>query len=252
MNHNKSKKHRKIWQSKLILRKIYQQWYKDIITDLSSVKGKTIELGAGSGNFKSFYPQAIATDIVSLPWLDMTFDALKMPFKRHSVANLVIIDLLHHLEDPIKFLTEAKRVLKPRGRLIMLEPFPSLISLIIYRLTHPEPFIFDRDYFKQATIIKKNNKTIQKKSKDPWEANQAIPYLLFFKQKKDFLKKFGNDFKIIKRQRLATLAYPLSGGFERKPLLPAKIFPYLMKIEDKLTFLRPLLAFRCYIVLEKK
>ncbi|MBK6876271.1 MAG: hypothetical protein IPG99_07425 [Ignavibacteria bacterium] len=104
-------KHREVWNKKKILRDIYEEWYRMIIADLSKVEGPTVELGAGSGNFKEFYPQAISADIEKRDWIDMSFDAHEMPFEDSSVANIVKIDVLHHLADPFGFL-HASRVLK--------------------------------------------------------------------------------------------------------------------------------------------
>src|SRR5688572_21187305 len=104
---NKLEEHCKIWHNKKILRIIYTEWYKKIISDLSQNKGKTLEIGAGTGNFKEFKPDAISSDIEKHPWIDMTFDAQSMPFKDKTLSNVIMIDVLHHLQDPLKFLKEA-------------------------------------------------------------------------------------------------------------------------------------------------
>jgi len=203
----------------------------------------TIELGAGSGNFKEFMPQAVSSDIEKCDWLDMTFDAHQMPFENSTVSNLVMVDVLHHLAEPVKFLFEASRVLKKGGRVIMLEPFPSFFSLMIYKKFHPEPFIFETDYFSQKP---------NEEPKDPWDSNQAIPYLIFFKHFKKFNSVFGKDFKVIKKEKLSCILYPASGGFENKSMIPDFLIPAFQGLETLLTPLRPVMAFRCYIVLEKK
>lgn len=234
-------RHKETWEQKKILRVIYEDWYKKIISDLKKSSAKTIELGAGSGNFKEFYPDAISADIDKKEWLDMSFDAHNMPFENDSAANLVMIDVLHHLHDPLKFLKEAYRVLENGGRLIMLEPFPSFFSTIVYKLFHPEPFDFGKDYFGEITSSGKN----------PWDSNQAIPYLIFFKHLNKFEEIFGKKFDIIKKEKLSFLAYPLSGGFENKSIIPSSMINAFMQIEKMLTPFRHILAFRCYIVLEK-
>ncbi len=183
-------KHKRIWQEKKILRVIYSKWYLKILTDLKETPLKTIELGAGSGNFKEFKPDVISADIDPHEWLDMVFDAHQMPFENESLGNIVMIDVLHHLSNPIKFLQEAGRVLERGGRLVMLEPFPSPFSLQIYKRFHPEPFIMDVDYFAKTNI----------ESKDPWDSNQAIPYLIFFKNHKTFLQAFQHQFLIKKKK----------------------------------------------------
>jgi len=234
-------KHKETWKKKKILRVIYEEWYKKIIDSLSSIDGKTVELGAGSGNFKEYMPDVISADIDKCDWLDMCFDAHNMPFKNEEIANIVMIDVLHHLYNPIKFLLEADRVLKRTGRVIMLEPFPSPFSLQIYKRFHPEPFIFKIDYFSKNDL----------QEKDPWDSNQAIPYLIFFKNADKFKKCFGKQFKIVKKEKLSFILYPASGGFENKAMISDSLIKPFKGLERLLSPLKSLLAFRCFIILEK-
>ena len=239
---NRLTKYRKIWQEKKILRESYIPWYKKIISDLSINSGKTLEIGSGTGNFKEYKKDLITSDIEKCSWLDMSFDAHKMPFKNHSLANIVMVDVLHHLKDPILFLNEADRVLKKGGRVIMIEPFPSLFSLPVYRKFHPEPFIMNVDYF---------NLRRQKGKKDPWDSNQAIPYLLFFKNRQKTEKIFSKKLRLLKVEKLSFIVYPLSGGFENKSMVPDLLIPFLKLLEIILKPLRDFISFRCYIVLER-
>ncbi|MFA5792101.1 MAG: class I SAM-dependent methyltransferase [Candidatus Paceibacterota bacterium] len=234
-------KHKKVWESKKVLREVYFQWYKWIENDLSTVDGQTLEIGSGIGNYKEFKPEIISSDIHAQKWIDISVDAHKLPFKSFSLSNVVLCDTLHHLANPIVFLEEALRVLKEGGRIILVEPFPSPFSLFIYRKFHPEPFIMDADYF--------INKEIQ--SKDAWEANQAIPYLLFFKEAHKLHMKFSGSFNFIKRKKFSFLLYPATGGFENNQIVSDRLFPLLKSIEKILTPLNWLLAYRCYIVLQK-
>jgi len=234
-------KHKETWEKKKILRVIYEEWYKKIIDSLSNIDGKTVELGAGSGNFKEYMPDVISADIDKCDWLDMCFDAHKMPFENEEIANIVMIDVLHHLYNPVKFLLEADRVLKRNGRVVMLEPFPSPFSLLVYKKFHPEPFIFNVDYFSKNDL----------QDKDPWDSNQAIPYLIFFKNAGKFNKDFGKRFKIVKKEKLSFILYPASGGFENKSIIPDLLIKPFKGLERLLSPLKSLLAFRCFIVLVK-
>lgn len=234
--------HRKIWSQKPLLKQLYTEWYQMIIQDRLESKKPTVEIGAGTGNLKEYLPEVISTDVVRCDWLDMVFDAHTMPFKKSSIANLVMIDVLHHLQDPVKFLHEAHRVLCKGGRILMIEPYPSPVSLVVYKLFHSEPFIFSHDYFSTQTGEKDS----------AWDSNQAIPYLLFYKHFDQYEAEFAPFFKVIKKEKFSLLAYPLSGGFDNKSLLPNQLILKLNALEKSLEFLSPLLAFRCYIVLEKK
>lgn len=235
-------RHKEIWERKRILRIIYEKWYKKIISNLSKSEGKSLELGAGSGNFKEYYPGIISADIEKCEWLDMTFDAHSLPFGDNSLSNIVMIDVFHHLYNPIKFLNEAHRALNRGGRLIMLEPFPSPFSLMIYKRFHPEPFLFDVDYFSKSEI----------RDKDPWDSNQAIPFLIFFKHKNLFKSNFEKKFLIIKIEKQDCILYPASGGFENKAMIPNSLIPAFKLIEKFMLPLRSVFAFRCFIILEKK
>ena len=54
-----------------------------------------------------------------MSWLDAVADAQALPFADNSFANIVMVDVLHHIEQPARCLSEAERVLKP-GRHVML------------------------------------------------------------------------------------------------------------------------------------
>ena len=68
------------------------------------IPGRTLELGAGTGNFKENVPQIITSDIVYVPWLDIVMYAHTLPFKNNSFDNIMLFDVLHHLENPVFFL----------------------------------------------------------------------------------------------------------------------------------------------------
>ncbi|HPZ08744.1 MAG TPA: hypothetical protein PL110_11560 [Candidatus Eremiobacteraeota bacterium] len=50
---------------------------------------------------------------------------------------------MHHLSNPVRFLGEAYCCLQEGGSIIMVEPYPSPFSYLIYRLFHPERFFMD-------------------------------------------------------------------------------------------------------------
>jgi SAM-dependent methyltransferase len=233
-------KHREIWNKKPVLREIYFDWYRMLAQNL--VEGKTVELGSGTGNFKEFMPQSVSSDIDPQPWLDKVFDAHKMPFRAGTISNLVMIDVFHHLADPVKFLHEAHRVLRKGGRILMIEPYPSFFSIIIYKIFHPEPFFFNIDYFSAPKM---------KMIKKPWDSNQAIPYLIFFKNVKLFNKQFSKKYIFRRKELFSFFTYPLSGGFDNKQLYPFFLKPFLSKAEELFKPFSKWLAFRCLVVLEK-
>jgi len=83
--------------------------------------GLTIEIGGGIGNLRHWLSNVVVTDIQFAPWLDCVADAQYLPFADGAAANIVMVDVLHHVEFPSRFFREAERLLRPGGRIIMVE-----------------------------------------------------------------------------------------------------------------------------------
>ena len=232
--------YRAIWQDKPVLRKIYNDYYRRIAA--YCVEGKTLEVGGGSGNFKSFRSDVISSDILPASWLDAVADAQALPFARESFDNIVMVDVLHHLETPARFFKEAQEILKPGGRIIMLEPAITPLSWFFYNFFHPEPVELFANPLADAPHTP---------GRDPFDANQAIPTLLFRRNAKAFARRFS-ALRLVALKRLSLFAYPLSGGFRPWQMIPARMVAPLLKLEEKLIpFLGRAMAFRLLIVLEK-
>ena len=59
----------------------------------------TVELGSGIGKLKEYKPDAITTDVESTPWAEAVVDAEALPYADGELANLVLLDVFHHLGD---------------------------------------------------------------------------------------------------------------------------------------------------------
>ena len=230
---------REIWKDKKILRKLYRKWYRVIGDALKP--GKTLELGGGSGNLKEFFPEAVTSDIVFAPWLDTVLDAQYLPFKDESLDNIVLFDVLHHLTAPALFFVEAERVLRPKGRIVMMEPYISWSSFLVYRFLHFEGMNWSIDPFESDSI---------EKSKDPFHGNQAIPTLLFERDRDRFVRHFPR-LKIVKEERMDFIIYPMSGGFHNVSLCPVGFWKALSYFETLMNPLGHYLAFRLFVTVEK-
>lgn len=235
------REHRKIWFEKPVLRDIYLNYF-EMIKNVS-VDGPILEIGGGSGNFKEFLPESISIDIVPLPWLDIIAHAQTLPLKKESIGNIVMVDVLHHIENPSGFFKEAVRILKPGGRIILIEPAITPVSWIFLRLFHPEPIDMRKDPFSEPDVDP---------AREPFDANQAIPTLLFGHYREGFIRKFP-DLRIILLNYLDLFVYPLSGGFRPWCLIPHRYVQGLLGIERNIIpVLGPLMAFRFFCVIEKK
>jgi len=182
--------HKEAWEQKPVLKKLYTHWYKEILQQFKP-EGICLEIGGGTGNFKEFYPNTICTDIVNLPWLDLITTAEKLPFKKHSFDNIILFDVLHHIENPYYFFSEALRVLKTNGRLIMMEPFISVLSWPVYHFLHPEPVNFNSSPLEIVPA---------QKNRQPFDSNQATANQLFYNKRSQFQKNFP-QFEIVHKKQ---------------------------------------------------
>ncbi len=230
---------RAIWAAKPIIRKLYEKWYGCIQQALRP--GRTLELGGGSGNLTDFLPEAITSDIVYEPWLDAVMDAHAIPFKEESLDNIVLFDVLHHLAAPAVFFQEVERVLRAKGRAVMMEPYVSWLSFPVYRFLHAEGMEWDTDPFLDQSSERK----------EPFEGNQAVPTLIFQKQKEKFLETCPR-LRIIRQETMDLFLYPLSGGFHNPSFAPKFLWRVLEFGEDLLKPFSNYLAFRLFLVLEKR
>lgn len=234
--------HRDLWEKKPGLRAVYADYHNRILRSCKA--GPILEIGAGSGHLSELRDNVVSTDILSAPWLDLRADAQQLPFRDAMFDNIVMIDVLHHLPTPKTFFQEAERILRPGGRIVMIEPGITPLSFVMFKLFHPEPVEMGQDPLGLSTA---------EESRDPFESNQAIPTLLF--KRRRHLKRFRSMFpmlRVLDVRWLSLLAYPLSGGFRAWSLLPQWLAKPLLRLEERLmSVLGPVAAFRVQVTLER-
>ena len=232
---------RAVWDSKAVLRAVYGDYYRRLSSWCRP--GTTLEVGAGSGNLKTTLPDVVSSDVVPCSWLDAVVDAQALPFADDSLGNIVGVDVLHHLQYPRRFLADATRVLKPGGRVVLVEPAITPVSWAVYKVGHPEPIDLSADPLSDG---------VPDPGKHPMDANQAIPTLLAGRYRKR-LERMVPGLKVAHVERLSLLAYPLSGGFRPWNLLPARLVGPLLRLERHLApLLAPVMGFRLLLVLERQ
>ena len=247
----------KAWRKRPLLRAVYHDYFQQIAAWFVPRAGRTdqphgrvLEVGGGAGHFKDFYPGAIVTDLIPNRHIDLAVNAMRLPFAAGSVDNIVLHDLLHHVPYPLTFLAEAQRVLSPGGRIVMIEPFISVVSGVCYRLSHPEPVNMKVPIFPDPANAGAGD-PVAVQDPGAFAGNQAIPTLLFFRYSDRFAQRFP---RLLIRHRMvhSIMLYPLSGGFSKPVLLPLRAAPAVRVVERWLSPLAGWFGFRMLVVLEKK
>ena len=222
-----------VYKKKGALREVYKDYYQEILK--LSVEGKTLEVGSGSRYFSDSFDDIIFTDLVPSPWTNVVADAQQLPFPDSSFANVIAVDVLHHIEWPIYFLEEASRLLEPGGKLILLEPAITAGSWFLYKFYHVEETDMSVDPLEKGTVDT---------SRDARLANQAIATLLQGKYNSK-LKAALPEFEQFDFRHLTLLAWPLSGAFKPWSLIPHWAVQPILSLERLLLpFVGRFLSFR--------
>jgi SAM-dependent methyltransferase len=240
--HQRQVAHRRIWEKKEALRLLYRDFHKQLLD--ACPEGRILDIGSGIAHIKESRPDAISTDILRFPGIDLVADAHRMPFADSTFSAVVMLDVLHHLERPLDFLCEAGRVLRQGGKLALIEPAMTLLARPFYQHLHEEPVDMYADPYAPVLVNRK---------RDPFDANQAIPTLLFATAAaRKRVERYVPSLHVRNVKWLSLLAYPMSGGFQEWSLIPARLVPYILALEQKVPeSVRKRIAFRMMIVLER-
>jgi len=209
-------------------------WYEKLfecqflgITDIR--EKKILEIGSGTSPLKIFFPNAIASDILNLDYLDIVFDCHEIDqckdIEHESCDVIVSTNVLHHLQDPLAVLLKASLILKKGGCFILTEPFFSSISKFIYRKFHHEISSFDITEPKLKSVYGPLS-----------SANQALPYMIFFGNRDwDHILKSVYKFDITATRHFSSLSYMMTGGISRRIPIPFAFYKFLFKWDMKLS-----------------
>ena len=229
---------RTILQSKGFLRQIYHDWYREVLSALPQTDGPILELGSGAGFMRDLFPELITSDILYLNDLSVVLDANELPFRTGSLRAIVMVDVLHHLCRPRRFLTEAIRCVKPLGRLVMIEPWVTKWSRLVYLRLHHEPFDPESSEWEFPL-------------KGPLSgANGALPWILFQRDRLQFAAEFP-QWRVESIELQMPISYLLSGGVSLKGFAPAKAFGPVRWLEERLEPWMDKLAMFAQITLER-
>lgn len=230
--------HREIILKKPFLKRLYLDFYKEFKkASINLPKGDLVEIGSGGGFLKEVIPGVVTADIFSSNYIDIVLSKEKMPFENNSVSAFFLRDVLHHIKDPFTFFTEVNRCLVEHGKIIMIEPYNSLWGGFIYKNFHHEPFDINATW----EITGDGRLT---------DANIALPWIIFFRDRKKFESRFPN-LKIRRLEPHTPFRYLLSGGLSMRQFLPSFTYNLIKGFETLLSPLNRYLGMFLTIELEK-
>ena len=198
---------RQIISSKPILKAIYDEWYSMLAKEIPPGDGLVLELGSGGGYCADFIPGLITSETFACPGVQIVVDAQRLPFAEKSLRAIVMTDVLHHMSDVRRFFAESARCLCPGGKIVMIEPWVTSWSRLIYAHFHPEPFRPDSPEWSFS-------------SSGPLSgANSALAWIVFHRDRQVFESEFP-EFLTERINPFMAFRYLVSGGVGMRSLTP--------------------------------
>jgi SAM-dependent methyltransferase len=202
---------RDVLRSKPFLRKVYREWYGRVLAALPGGDGRVLELGSGGGFFRELLPSLLTSEIVAWQEVSLVADAHALPFPAGGLRAIVMTNVLHHLPNAPGFLREAGRAVHAGGAIVMVEPWVTAWSRLVYRHFHGEPFDPDAAAWEFSSTGPVSG------------ANNALPWILFARDRAAFAREFP-EWKIERIEPFNPVSYLLSGGMSYRSLMPGFAF----------------------------
>jgi SAM-dependent methyltransferase len=186
---------------------LYRDWYRQVAAALPPGPGPVLEIGSGAGFMAEHVPGLLTSDVFPCPGVSLVMDALQMPLADGCLRGIAMTDVLHHLPRVRAFLAEATRCLRPGGRIVMVEPWVTPWSRLIYGHLHHEPFRPDAGAweFPEGGPLS--------------SANGALPWIVFHRDRSVFEREFPM-LRVASVTPHTPFRYLVSGGVSMRPLMP--------------------------------
>ena len=229
---------REIIFDKRFLNQIYREWYESVAASLPPGDGLICELGSGAGFLADVIPRLVTSEIFYCPGIKVVLDGCRLPFKNAALRAIVMTDVFHHLPESDRFLHEAARCVGTGGRLIMVEPWVSSWSRLIYQRLHHEPFLPDAAEWRFPRTGPLSG------------ANGALPWIVFERDRARFEREFP-EWTIVSIELFMPFRYLLSGGVSLRSFAPGWTFGFFRGLERALNHWMDRLAMFARIVLQR-
>lgn len=107
---------------KLLSRKITRHNI-DKFLESHTTRGKTLDIGCGKSSYTKYFPNRVGIDVVYNEGVDIVGDVHNLPFEDDTFDVILCTEVLEHLMQPQRAIDEMRRVLKPKGKLILTTRF---------------------------------------------------------------------------------------------------------------------------------
>ena len=229
---------RQILASKGFLMRLYREWYEELARELPGGPEPVLELGAGAGFLSEVVPGVLASDVFPTESAEVVLDAADLPFRDGSLSGVVMTNVLHHVARPLDLFAAATRCVRPGGVIVMLEPWVTPWSRLVYTRFHDEPF----DCGATSWELDAGGPLSR--------ANGALPWILFERDRSRF-ERAVPAWRIRSIRPTMPLRYLLSGGLSLRAAMPAWAFGACRALDRVLERRASLSAMFAYVVLER-
>jgi SAM-dependent methyltransferase len=237
--------HRRLLSKRPMIRGVFEEFYqrvRDLDDELfGETEGLRVELGAGSSMLKDSFPDVVTSDIVPAPHLDLTLDAMNLDLGDQSVRVLYGINCFHHFPDPARFFSEVRRVVRPGGGVILIDPYFGAFASALYS-----------NLFREETFDRTARGWKSDEQRDAARANQALSYLVFFRDRARFLAE-NSDLEIAHAEVMTNyVRYVVSGGLNFRQLAPTGSIGFLRAVEKLMAPMAGALGLHHLIALRRR
>jgi SAM-dependent methyltransferase len=229
---------KQIIASKPFLKAIYDEWYSLLVSELPAGNGAALEIGSGAGHCAEFIPNLITSEVFSCPGVRIVLDARQLPFAAGSLRVIVMTNVLHHIPEVGRFFEDASRCLRPGGKILMIEPWVTPWSKVVYTHFHHEPFdpkAADWSFPSTGPLS---------------GANGALPWIIFSRDRTEFESRFPK-LSIEHIRPFMPFRYLVSGGVGMRSLMPGFLHAAWLSVEHSLKSQWPNLGMFAFLSLKR-
>lgn len=198
-----------------------------------------LEIGAGGGFLSEHLPRVISSEVLQVSGVDVVLDAAALPFRNASLRAVAMTNVLHHLPEVTEFFAEVERCVKPGGAVLMIEPWVTRWSRLIYGSLHHEPFEPMSNTWRLTA------------GKPLSTANGALPWIVFERDRDKFARQFPL-LEVVSVRPIMSFVYLLSGGVSLRAFAPGWTFSFFSSLDRFLVRVLPQSAMFALIVVRRR